>query len=87
MMPKYIRTAMRDCIRLEEVSGGENRFLSDGGEANVETPETPMVIFINRKSGGRLGPKLKERLQYLMGEEQVTYLLDMIFFLLYIDFI
>ncbi|KAJ8751241.1 hypothetical protein K2173_016422 [Erythroxylum novogranatense] len=32
----------------------------------------PMVVFINSKSGGHHGPKLKERLKQLMGEEQVA---------------
>ncbi|KAH7862035.1 hypothetical protein Vadar_033930 [Vaccinium darrowii] len=40
------------------------------GEA-AEPSDCPVVVFINPKSGGRHGPKLKNRLQELMGEEQV----------------
>ncbi|KAI9125477.1 hypothetical protein K1719_002895 [Acacia pycnantha] len=78
MMPQYLRVAMRDCIRLEDPTAGESHFIGSksDGDGNVKPPEAPMVIFINRKSGGRLGPVLKERLQYLMGAEQVFDLSD-----------
>ncbi|KAG1326948.1 putative Diacylglycerol kinase 4 [Cocos nucifera] len=38
---------------------------------NDDVPEAPMVVFVNSRSGGRHGPVLKNRLQELMGEEQV----------------
>lgn len=77
MMPQYLRLAIRDCIRLEDPTAGESHFIGSKteGDSNVKPPEAPMVIFINRKSGGRLGPVLKERLQYLMGAEQVMYII------------
>ncbi|PON58601.1 Diacylglycerol kinase [Trema orientale] len=46
------------------------------GEEVKQPPESPMVVFINSRSGGRHGPMLKERLQQLMGEEQVFDLSD-----------
>ncbi|KAL6973708.1 diacylglycerol kinase (ATP) [Sarracenia purpurea var. burkii] len=39
--------------------------------AAAKPSESPMVVFINARSGGRHGPELKDRLQDLMGEEQV----------------
>ncbi|KAI4972145.1 hypothetical protein ZWY2020_003070 [Hordeum vulgare] len=33
---------------------------------------TPMVVFVNSKSGGRHGPGLKVRLHELISKEQVT---------------
>ncbi|XP_010913616.2 diacylglycerol kinase 4 isoform X3 [Elaeis guineensis] len=38
---------------------------------NDDVPEAPMVVFVNSRSGGRHGLVLKNRLQELMGEEQV----------------
>lgn len=74
-MPEYLRFAMRDCIRLQDPTAGESHFRRNKGAGNVEPPEAPMVVFINPKSGGRHGPVLKERLQYLMSEEQVIFTL------------
>lgn len=70
-MPRYLRHAMRDCIRFRDPKATMN----NGGEVEeageIVTPETPMVVFINTRSGGRHGPVLKERLKHLMSEEQV----------------
>ncbi|XP_024193970.1 diacylglycerol kinase 4 isoform X1 [Rosa chinensis] len=85
LMPTYIRFAMRDSIRLKDRTAGESRLPgsrdlvavpSDGNGEESSAPEMPMVVFINPKSGGRHGPMLKERLQLLMGEEQVFDLSD-----------
>lgn len=83
LMPKYLRFAMRDSIRFKDPSAGETRLHERGGNAGVEAagdaeeakhaPDSPMVVFINARSGGRHGPMLKERLQQLMGEEQVCF--------------
>ncbi|KAF7838075.1 diacylglycerol kinase 7 [Senna tora] len=75
-MPQYLRFAMRDSIRLQDSTAGESRFIHDKGDGNVDPPEAPMVVFINPRSGGRHGPMLKERLQYLLSEEQVFDLSD-----------
>ncbi|XP_050119456.1 diacylglycerol kinase 4 [Malus sylvestris] len=84
LMPQYLRFAMRDSIRLKDPRAGESRLpgsrdlVATAAVENVEEtpPESPMVVFINPRSGGRYGPMLKERLQLLMGEEQVFDLSD-----------
>ncbi|BBG92915.1 diacylglycerol kinase 7 [Prunus dulcis] len=81
LMPQYLRFAMRDSIRLKDPSAGESRLPGSRDLVATATaenedqtpPESPMVVFINPRSGGRHGPMLKERLQMLMGEEQLTY--------------
>lgn len=78
-MPQYLRFAMRDSIRLQDPGAGESRLPSAGSisgsafvpETNDGPPESPMVVFINPRSGGRHGRLLKERLQMLISEEQV----------------
>ena len=70
-MPQYLRVAIRRAINAKDVDAGVNSadlLAADG----VDPPESPLVVFINSRSGGRHGPELKERLQQLMGEEQVT---------------
>ncbi|KAL6842279.1 hypothetical protein ACP4OV_027927 [Aristida adscensionis] len=42
----------------------------DGGPEDA--PESPLVAFVNPRSGGRLGPVLKTRLQELIGEDQMA---------------
>lgn len=76
LMPQYLRLAMRDSIQTKDPSGGDGRRLVGSENENVEAPEAPMVVFVNSKSGGRYGPVLKERLQVLMGAEQVFDLSD-----------
>ncbi|KAL5548975.1 hypothetical protein UlMin_004206 [Ulmus minor] len=84
LMPRYLRFAMRDSIRFKDPSAGESRLPGRGDIAvavdenagESVPPESPMVVFINARSGGRHGPMLKERLQQLMGEEQVFDLSD-----------
>ncbi|XP_010259747.1 PREDICTED: diacylglycerol kinase 4-like isoform X2 [Nelumbo nucifera] len=72
MMPQYLRLAMRDAIRFKDPNASDMYV----GNGNEEAPQAPMVVFVNSRSGGRLGPFLKERLQELMGEEQVFDLSD-----------
>ncbi|CAL0304953.1 unnamed protein product [Lupinus luteus] len=78
-MPEYLRFAIRDCIRFKDTIvcksyciGGDSMH----GDEKAVAPKTPMVVFINPRSGGRHGPVLKERLQHLMSEEQVFDLLE-----------
>lgn len=74
LMPEYLRLAMREAIRSKDVDAGDQHFkLRGSGE--IPPPEAPMVVFINPHSGGRHGPVLKERLQQLMSEEQVSVFL------------
>ncbi|KAK9275424.1 hypothetical protein L1049_022688 [Liquidambar formosana] len=73
LMPQYLRLAMRDSIRSKDTSAGDRHL---NGSGTVDPCDSPMVVFINSHSGGRYGPVLKERLQELMGEEQVYDLSD-----------
>jgi diacylglycerol kinase (ATP) len=83
-MPLYLRLAMRDSIRLKDCSAGESFFIREGDDDNAAVaPLTPIVVFINPRSGGRHGPVLMERLQDLMSEEQVTGLFLFFSFLLH----
>ncbi|KAK5829691.1 Diacylglycerol kinase gamma [Gossypium arboreum] len=75
LMPQYLRLAMLDSITKKDVDGGDQHFPSSGS-ADVPCPESPMIVFINPRSGGRNGPVLKERLQKLISEEQVLDLDD-----------
>ncbi|CAK8534423.1 unnamed protein product [Lathyrus sativus] len=75
-MPQYLRSAMRDSIRLQDPNAGEGGCIREEGEENDVAPLTPMVVFINPRSGGRHGSDLMERLQDLMSDEQVFDLLD-----------
>ncbi|KAJ6958064.1 diacylglycerol kinase 3-like [Populus alba x Populus x berolinensis] len=70
-MPKYLRHAIRDSINSKDVNAAADRYREGNSAGREEAPEGPMVVFVNSKSGGRHGPELKDRLQQLMGEEQV----------------
>ncbi|XP_027066349.1 diacylglycerol kinase 4 [Coffea arabica] len=74
-IPEYLRIAMKESILAKDVNAPAAKVLFDaahaaGAEASTP-PEGPLIVFINSKSGGRHGPELKDRLQCLMGEEQV----------------
>ncbi|XP_022755381.1 diacylglycerol kinase 7-like isoform X2 [Durio zibethinus] len=75
LMPQYLRLAMLDSIRKKDVDGGDQHFRLRGSDS-VSSSESPMVVFINSRSGGRHGPVLKERLKQLISEEQVFDLHD-----------
>lgn len=68
VIPHYLRTAMADAVRSKGFVYEERRHKGTGEE---NSPETPLLVFINSKSGGRLGPKLKKQLQHLLSQEQV----------------
>ncbi|XP_074372102.1 diacylglycerol kinase 4-like isoform X2 [Apium graveolens] len=65
IMPTYIRLAMYQAMESKDIDAPNYRF-----ESSEESPESPLVVFINSRSGGRQGPELKEILQNLMSEEQ-----------------
>ncbi|KAK1391585.1 diacylglycerol kinase [Heracleum sosnowskyi] len=67
-MPQHLRFAIRDAVRYKSVDAGMSHFRD---AVVVDPPESPVVVFISSKSGGRYGPKLMTRLQELMSEEQV----------------
>ncbi|KAF9662673.1 hypothetical protein SADUNF_Sadunf18G0078800 [Salix dunnii] len=75
-MPKYLRHAIRDSINSKDVDAAVERYREGNSAGREGASEGPMVVFVNSKSGGRHGPELKERLQQLMGEEQVFDLSD-----------
>ncbi|XP_024963070.1 diacylglycerol kinase 4-like [Cynara cardunculus var. scolymus] len=79
-MPAYLRLAIRDAIAAKSIDAGKRHYgvaslclVDDGGgeKCPLGTPESPVVVFVNSKSGGRQGYALKSKLQNLMGEEQV----------------
>ncbi|GMH17825.1 hypothetical protein Nepgr_019666 [Nepenthes gracilis] len=74
-VPQYLGLAMRRAINSKNVSAAVDS-ASLLGSDGVDAPEAPIVVFVNSRSGGRHGPELKGRLQYLMGEEQVFDLKD-----------
>ncbi|KAD3336746.1 hypothetical protein E3N88_32265 [Mikania micrantha] len=63
-MPEYLRLAIRDSIASKEIVSAA----SHSGKTSIVGGECPLVVFINSKSGGRHGPKLKARLQDLMAK-------------------
>ncbi|MED6169080.1 Diacylglycerol kinase 4 [Stylosanthes scabra] len=69
-MPQYIRYAIRESIRLQDPNVEEITTI-DNVDNDIITVRTPIVVFINPRSGGRHGSILKERLKHLMCEEQV----------------
>lgn len=70
MMPQYLRLALRDSIRFKDPAAGASATAPPENVA-PPPPEAPLVVFINPRSGGRHGQKLKQRLQQLISEEQV----------------
>ncbi|KAL5840231.1 hypothetical protein ACOSQ4_012839 [Xanthoceras sorbifolium] len=73
-IPEYLRTAMIDSIKQKDLAACQRHMLP--GENDVDPPDAPLVVFVNSRSGGRYGPELKQRLQQLMGPEQVFDLSD-----------
>lgn len=71
--------AVLEAIRAKDVEAAVVLQLYESSKAKgadaAGPPECPLVVFINPKSGGRHGPELKARLQDLMSEEQVAFML------------
>ncbi|KAF5198253.1 Diacylglycerol kinase [Thalictrum thalictroides] len=67
LFPEYLGLAMQDSIRCKDPTAGEIH-VCDG---RIDSPESPIVVFVNSKSGGRLGNVLKGKLQHLICEQQV----------------
>ncbi|XP_062195842.1 diacylglycerol kinase 4-like isoform X3 [Phragmites australis] len=80
-LPHRLRAAVHAALRARDPAA--RAFALDGGgdgavsnpwfdaAAHDDAPESPLVAFVNPRSGGRLGPVLKTRLQDLIGEDQV----------------
>jgi diacylglycerol kinase (ATP) len=83
--PQRLRAAVHAAMRARDPAAGAFALVdrdSDGerrGAGNRwfdaavydDAPESPLVAFVNPRSGGRLGPVVKTRLQELIGEDQV----------------
>ncbi|CAN8248403.1 unnamed protein product [Cochlearia groenlandica] len=75
MLPTYLRLAIRDCIQRRDDFSFSSAVVAACSSAaeppldNDVTPEVPLMVFVNPKSGGRQGPLIKERLQNLISEE------------------
>ncbi|KAL5973934.1 hypothetical protein ACLOJK_030593 [Asimina triloba] len=70
LIPQYLRHAVAQAIRTKDPSTAAEAAHGAGASAAAFAPEAPIVVFVNSRSGGRLGPSLKERLQELISEEQ-----------------
>lgn len=82
-MPEYLRLAISDAIKAKNINAGKHHFdankladFSDDGGDNPPpvAPESPLVVFVNSKSGGRHGSDLLSKLPDLMGVEQVLFI-------------
>ncbi|CAH2069607.1 unnamed protein product [Thlaspi arvense] len=72
MLPKYLRLAIHDCIlRKDDSSAASSSSSAAPPSDGCQTPEVPLMVFVNPKSGGRQGPLIKERLQNLISKDQV----------------
>uniref|UniRef100_A0ACD6ABQ3 Uncharacterized protein n=1 Tax=Avena sativa TaxID=4498 RepID=A0ACD6ABQ3_AVESA len=79
--PQRLRDALHAALKARDPSAGAFALAEApgvGAPANPwfglepeDAPENPLVAFVNPRSGGRLGPVLKTRLQELIGEDQV----------------
>lgn len=70
-IPGRITMAMKEAAAIKDTVGAA--IAAAAAEMEVEElPEAPVVVFVNAKSGGRHGPMLKDRLQHLIGEDQVS---------------
>jgi hypothetical protein len=73
VMPLYARRAVAAAVKEKSEPAGVAAAAAakEEGEGDAAVV-TPMVVFVNSKSGGRHGPELKLRLHELISEEQVT---------------
>ena len=77
VMPLYARRAVAAAVAAKDEAAGVAAAAAAREAQVVEGEEglpvvTPMVVFVNSKSGGRHGPELKLRLHELISKEQVT---------------
>ncbi|XP_062192323.1 diacylglycerol kinase 4-like [Phragmites australis] len=81
-LPHRLLAAVHAALRARNPAAGAFAFDGDGEgrgacnpwfdpAAHDDAPESPLFAFVNPRSGGRLGPVLKTRLQELIGEDQV----------------
>ncbi|XP_047073391.1 diacylglycerol kinase 4-like [Lolium rigidum] len=80
-LPQRLRDAVHAALKARDPSAGAFALAEAPGVGSAanpwfalapeDAPENPLVAFVNPRSGGRLGPVLKTRLQELIGEDQV----------------
>lgn len=78
-LPRRLRAAVHAAMRARDPAAGAFALDDRDGDGNPwfdaavhdDAPESPLIAFVNPRSGGRLGPVLKTRLQELIGEDQV----------------
>ncbi|RCV30450.1 hypothetical protein SETIT_6G095800v2 [Setaria italica] len=79
-LPRRLRAAVHAAMRARDPAAGAFALDDRDGACNPwfdaaahdDAPESPLVAFVNPRSGGRLGPVLKTRLQELIGEDQAA---------------
>ncbi|KAJ0984240.1 hypothetical protein J5N97_002596 [Dioscorea zingiberensis] len=69
-IPSRITTAMTVAMMGKDSDGPAAAAEAAVGQGQ-DSPDMPVVVFVNSRSGGRHGPMLKERLRLLIGEDQV----------------
>lgn len=70
VLPKYLSKDMADAVESKGVATPKG---PTAGEV-IQAPTCPILVFINSRSGGRLGPELMEHFQELISPEQVSCL-------------
>lgn len=68
LIPYRLLAAVVEAVRTSDIGASEEALEVGWGE---DAPESPLVVFVNSRSGGRYGPVLKDRLQDLIGRDQV----------------
>ncbi|PKU69105.1 Diacylglycerol kinase 7 [Dendrobium catenatum] len=84
LIPGRLRAAMVEAMRSKDPVASARAAaeamtgVSTLGSGWIDVcPEAPIVVFVNSRSGGRLGPIVKGRLIELIGQEQVFDLAEM----------
>ncbi|XP_020594824.1 diacylglycerol kinase 3-like [Phalaenopsis equestris] len=79
LIPGRLRAAMVEAMRSKDPVASARaaaeavKGVSSSGSGWIDVcPEAPIVVFVNSRSGGRLGPIVKGRLLELIGEDQVV---------------
>ncbi|XP_042421349.1 diacylglycerol kinase 4-like [Zingiber officinale] len=73
MIPDRLAVAIVEAVRSRNIAAGlvAEAAAREVGWEDEDPPESPLVVFINSRSGGRLGSVLKGRLENLIGADQV----------------
>lgn len=74
VIPKYLSKDMEIAVK----SKGEATPEGPSPGEEVEAPTCPILVFINSKSGGRLGPELKIHFEELISSYQVSNFSDLV---------